>query len=196
MTASIEKGRVRQRALLGAFVLFGVSAMACAAESTSAGLERCATIAEAGERLACYDELAGRAAPAPAVTETARPVAESPAVWPPVAEVAQKPAPAAVPLSEPVAAKTLDDIDSETNPSAIADEAEELLVRARVTRCEKDARKKYYFVFDNGQVWKQVSDKRLRYRECEFDVTITRDFFGYKMQVDGEKGRIRIDRIQ
>ena len=101
-----------------------------------------------------------------------------------------------MPRSEPVAAKTLDDIESETNPSAIADEADELLVRARVTRCEKDARKKYYFVFDNGQVWKQVSDKRLRYRECEFDVTITRDFFGYKMQVDGEKGRIRIDRIQ
>jgi len=69
-------------------------------------------------------------------------------------------------------------------------------VRARVTRCEKDARKKYYFVFENGQVWKQVSDKRLSYKQCDFEVTITKDFFGYKMQPDGEDRRVSIARVK
>lgn len=95
-----------------------------------------------------------------------------------------------------MAAKTLDDLAAETSPKATRKEDGELLVRAKVTRCDKDARKKYYFVFENGQVWKQTSDKRLHYRACEFEVTITKDFFGYKMQPDGEKGRIRIARVK
>jgi hypothetical protein len=147
---------------------------------------RCATIDAAKERLACYDQIAG--------PSHAAPVAPSVAAAAPVAEPASAPAPAARPVAG--AAGTLDDIDAETKPKAAREEQEELLVRARVTRCEKDARKKYYFVFENEQVWKQVSDKRLTYRECDFEVTITKDFFGYKMQPDGEKGRIRIVRVK
>ena len=196
MTASIEKGRVVPRALLGAFVVLGVSALACAAESIPADLERCATIAEDAERLACYDQLAGRALPAPAATDMARPVAESPTETPPVAAVVQRPAPAVAP-SEPVAAKTLDDIDSETSPNAIADEADELLVRARVTRCEKDARKKYYFVFDNGQVWKQAQSGRVSHRASRPRITIKRGALGsFRLSVEGLNRTVRVERIK
>jgi hypothetical protein len=69
-------------------------------------------------------------------------------------------------------------------------------VLASVKRCTKDARKKYHFYLDDGQIWKQVSDKRLSFKECDFDVVISKDFFGYKMQVDGEKSRFRVTRIR
>ena len=69
-------------------------------------------------------------------------------------------------------------------------------VLARVNRCTKDARKKYVFYFDDGQVWKQVNDKKLNYKECDFMVTIKKDFFGYKMQIEGENFKIRISRVR
>lgn len=195
MIASFGK-RPLLSALLATTLVLGVPAPARADDSIPVELQRCASVAEATERLACYDELAGRAAPVLASTTKPESAAAPPAQAAPVVTAAEEPVPVTAPSPAPAAPKTLDDIDSETMPGATGEEEDELLVRARVTRCEKDARKKYYFVFENGQVWKQVSDKRLRYRECEFDVTITKDFFGYKMQVDGEKGRIRIDRIK
>jgi len=41
--------------------------------------------------------------------------------------------------------------------------------------------------FDNEQLWKQSGAGRYRFSECDFDVTITKDFFGYKMKIDGGK---------
>ena len=67
---------------------------------------------------------------------------------------------------------------------------------AEVTRCEEAHDGKYFFFFDNGQVWKQVKTDRERYRDCSFTVTVTRDWFGYKMQRDGEQRRIRISRVK
>ena len=69
-------------------------------------------------------------------------------------------------------------------------------IRATVTSCRKDANGKYHFYFENGQVWKQSDQKRLKYKECEFAITITKDFFGLKMQPDGGKSRIRITRVK
>ena len=65
-----------------------------------------------------------------------------------------------------------------------------------MTRCEKDSRKKFFFYLEGGQVWKQVSDKKLYFRDCNFDVTISKDFFGYKMQRVGEKSRFRVSRVR
>ena len=50
--------------------------------------------------------------------------------------------------------------------------------------------------FSNGQVWKQSKNDRVHFRDCNFDVTITKDFFGYKMQQEGENRRIRIKRLK
>lgn len=172
-------------------------------DGISSDLQRCAAIEAANERLACYDALASRPVPAPQPVEVPMPAppvampstsASSVPVARPSPAVSQ--APAAAPSPAPVATKSLDDLGSEMLPGAARKEKPELLVRARVTRCEKDARKKYYFVFENGQVWKQVSDKRLSYKQCDFEVTITKDFFGYKMQADGEDRRVSIARVK
>lgn len=76
------------------------------------------------------------------------------------------------------------------------EETEELAVVAKVNRCSKNSRKKFLFYLEGGQVWKQLSDRRLPFKECEFNVTISKDFFGYKMQVEGEKSRFRVSRVR
>jgi hypothetical protein len=171
-------------ALLVLVVASAFTASSLANESDPDDLRSCVAIESSSERLACYDQLAGRKPPAPRTAARKEP-----------GDVEQ---PSAAPATEPpaVSARTLDDLADETRPKTVRDAEEAIEVRARVTSCEKDSRKKYYFVFDNGQVWKQSSDKKLRYRECDFEVTISKDFFGYKMQPDGSKSRIRIVRVK
>ncbi len=76
------------------------------------------------------------------------------------------------------------------------DEEEAPAVVARVIMCKKDVRKKYLFHLEGGQIWRQVSDRRLYWKECDFNVTISKDIFGYKMQLEGEKTRFRVSRIR
>ena len=69
--------------------------------------------------------------------------------------------------------------------------------RGRVTSCQKDPSDKFYFVFDNGQVWYQTDGRRFRLKEdCEFTASVSKDLFGYKMQIEGEEGKIRVKRIR
>lgn len=76
------------------------------------------------------------------------------------------------------------------------DEDEAPAVVARVLMCKKNLRKKYVFHLEGGQIWKQISDRRLYWKECDFNVTISKDFFGYKMQLEGEKTKFRVSRIR
>lgn len=78
---------------------------------------------------------------------------------------------------------------------AISEQRKEVIT-GTVVECLQDARNDTYFYFDNGQVWKQKTDSRIKFGDCNFDVTITRDFFGYKMQLVGEARRIRIARVR
>ncbi len=57
--------------------------------------------------------------------------------------------------------------------------------RGHVQSCRESIDGIWYFTFDNGQVWFQSSRGHHRFEECDFDVTITKDFFGYKMAIDG-----------
>jgi hypothetical protein len=65
-----------------------------------------------------------------------------------------------------------------------------------ITSCEKGAYGNWYFTFDNGQIWKEVVDRKLRFKDCNFSATITEDFFGHKMKVDAYKKPIRIKRYR
>jgi hypothetical protein len=156
--------------LIASFFCLGVPLPLHAGVPSEDALQACSAIDDASARLACFDEAVGRSAPA----------AKTPATVP-----AEKPA-----------RNTLDDLGDETLPGAGRAKDEELAVRAKVVRCEKDVRRKYVFFFENGQVWRQSSDKGVYFKDCNFDVTISKDFFGYKMQRDGDKGRIRIARVK
>lgn len=155
---------------VGAFSLL-TSPASIADDSVTDDLRRCASVDDASSRLACYDKLSGRQASSPETITS----------------------PAAV--SKPVAVPP-NDLGTESLHRADDKKGDNAAVIATVNRCVKDSRKKYVFYLDGGQVWKQVSDKKLFYKECAFNVTISKDFFGYKMQVDGEKYRFRVSRIR
>ena len=68
---------------------------------------------------------------------------------------------------------------------------------ARVTRCQENKQSgQYYFFFENGQVWKQANYQRLYWRDCEFDVSISKGKLGYDMYVPEKDRRVRVARIR
>jgi len=156
------------------FILIMLTAGVCAqADGLDDRLLACSKIVDDPERLACFDSLVdGNDAvesPAPAASQ-------------PEAEVVAVPA-------------ATDDLGAETLRNRERVE-EEINVTATVTSCSERSDGRYVFHFDNGQVWRQSKNERLHFRDCNFNVTITKDFFGYKMQRDGEKRRIRIKRVK
>jgi hypothetical protein len=142
----------------------------------SSDMARCAELENADARLACYDEIIGGS------------------ISRPNPEAAEKEPTGTAPRSEPV--PLTQDVGEEQLDGKNRPESEPEIVQGRVTECKKDASNKLYFLFDNGQVWKQRSNARLPGGECDFSVTITKDAFGYKMQIDGEGKKIRIGRIR
>ena len=74
------------------------------------------------------------------------------------------------------------------------------ITEGRVVDCKKAADDKFTFTFSSGQVWKQSNSKSYRFKTCEFDVTIDKDFFGYYLRIKdksiGPKGKIRVNRLQ
>ena len=158
------------RTALTIFIL-GTIALTASAEvhaQDSSDMARCAELENADARLACYDEAIGRS------TST-----------PPNPEGAEK---EPKPLTEEVGQDQLDSKDKpDQEPEAFA---------GRVTDCRQNADGRWYFYFANGQVWKESNSGRQRFTDCDFEATITKDAFGYKMQIDGEGKKIRIGRIR
>jgi len=63
-----------------------------------------------------------------------------------------------------------------------------------VKSCQKSQDGRWFYIFEDGQVWKQVDRVKRRYKDCKFNVTITKDGFGYKMQIADQSSTIRIRR--
>lgn len=142
-----------------------------AAVADAPSLQRCGAIEDPEARLRCYDEVANSAG-----TPQAPPDIEKPR---------KEPSPQAEAPAEPPAA-----------PQAPADDEGKETFTADVTRCDKGHDGRYYFFFSNGQVWKQVKASRKSYKDCSFTVTVTRDWFGYKMQRDSEERPVRISLVK
>lgn len=156
-------------AILVVALLLILPAISVGDDGADSEIARCALVNDASARLACFDKLGSRGKPTSAAD--AAPAAEPMQVaWPP------------------------DELGSKDFRRHV--DKDESSVAARVIRCVKDTRKDYQFYLEGGQVWKQVDDRKLHYRTCEFNVTISRDAFGYKMQVEGEKSKYRVSRIQ
>jgi hypothetical protein len=137
---------------------------------TAEELKVCAGMTDQDARFACFDKLGERV------------LEEEPAdKKPKQEEMAQ---PEAVTATATDVQPLPDDLGS---PKSI-------LYSGLVTSCQKGQFGDWYFIFDNGQVWKETNKRNLRFEECNFNVTITKDTFGYKMQIDGEEKTIRVKR--
>lgn len=66
--------------------------------------------------------------------------------------------------------------------------------RGVVKSCQKSHDGKWFFIFENNQVWKQVDRVKRRYKACNFNVSIVKGSFGYKLLIDDDPRPIRIKR--
>ena len=143
-------------------------------------LAECAAVANDSQRLACFDGLAAAQANEPAAPPAA-PAAAPQAVTTPATGDAP------VPIT--------DEVGRERVEGAREDERPEY--SANVIRCEENQQSgQTYFFFENGQVWKQANYRRLRFRECRFEVTLTEDNFGYSMHIPSRDRQFRVTRIR
>lgn len=178
-----RKASVRYAIIIGAAFLLA-ALMAGADGSIANELQRCSSIEDTSARLACYDGLSG--------PQSVAPIAPSAAVDSlPVELSAVEASGAEQSADEPLADPSPETVRGDTD-----DKYETVTIQGTIKKCRQDANKKYYFYFENGQVWKQSDRKRLNFKECDFNVTITKDFFGSKMQQEGEDRRIRITRVK
>lgn len=142
-----------------------------AAEDTfAAGLLACKDIPDAARRLQCFDRLAAGVGEGNSAGMTS--------------------------AEDEAGAKALPALGAEVGKPRSEDEPAEEYA-GRVTSCEKsDVSGRWFFTFDNGQVWRQSNKGRLPFRECEFSVTLKRDLFGYKLEIPSENRTVRVTRVK
>lgn len=128
-------------------------------------LRACALKADRSDRLDCYDSISRGLAPASAAAASTAAVATPASSVPAAAEATPKP----------------DDADRGVPVKSIS--------------CQRGHSNEYIFSLDNGEIWKQVGSNRIRLSSCEFSGHIEKDFFGYKMIVDGENVKFRVKRL-
>ena len=75
-------------------------------------------------------------------------------------------------------------------------EGDSIAFVAMISDCVLAPHYKFYFYFDNGQVWRYLGNKKLRYRECNLAAEITEDRLGFSMRIDGETRSLRIERVK
>jgi hypothetical protein len=149
--------------------IFTASGVAQSADTVEE-LKVCAEMTDQEARLACFDNLGERV------------LQEEP--------VGQKPA-----QEEKVQPET--ETETATVVEPLPDDfgsSETVQYGGLITSCKRGYYGDLYFVFENGQVWKEVSGRSTRLKECNFNATITRDGFGYQMQIDGIDRTFRVKR--
>ena len=132
-------------------------------------LKTCAQVPDAAARLACFDDLGERVLrDAPTDEDSSPEETAQPAAGTPVAAAQALP----------------EDLGRASTAEYVG----------LVTSCRQGGRGDWYFFFDNGQVWKQVNSGGRRFKECNFDATITKDGFGFKMRIESLDRTIRVKR--
>jgi len=144
-------------------------------------IHQCRDHSDAEKRLTCYDQI-GKPAPvetAPVVTADA----ETPDTTTAETDAAQDLEPGTQghePADDFGLPKTENNYES---------------FRATVARCSEAKNRMFYFYLDNGQVWKYVGNKRLRYKNCNSPATLSEDGFGFTLQMD-EGPTLRVLRVK
>jgi len=164
-------------------------------EDIVAELKSCARMSESNARTSCYEALGKRVIEdksSPATTaETVPSPAESPE---PAAGVAATATASSAVAPAPASQPQMEDNMGGYKYAEKASDHPDNDIHTRVVQCQQDRDKVWFFKFENGQVWKQVDRSRLNFKDCDFPVVVSKDGFGYKLQVEGEGRKIRISR--
>ena len=170
-------------------VVFGISLPASAATPPNPGdLARCAGIAEAAARLACYDALTGGAArAAPSAPATPTPAAASTSATPTGPALPSAPAPAPASDARNFGLSQAQLHKSPEGPTAI---------EARIAKIVNNTYGRDYVVLDNGQTWTYTdSDEDARLAPGD-QITIKRASLGSFLMRTPSKHAYHVRRTQ
>lgn len=156
-------------------VVMALPAIGSANDGIDDALNQCASIDGDAERLECFDALAAAVDAGEYADNDAGTVA------------------ATVP-TEPV--PITDDVGRERVEGG-RDVSQEQRFTAQVSRCQVSGQSgQTFFIFDNGQIWKQTNYRRLNFRNCDFEVEVARDAFGYEMYIPSRDRSVRVSRTR
>ena len=156
---------------LGVFALFLGIPVAVSAQD-------CAEIEDNAERLACYDAENTRSGSVPDEASAPSP----PASPQPGRESAESPAPVAAPDPDSFGKEEPFDTSKEYIEATIVEIKKSGLIS--------------YLRLDNGQVWREVEDSTLRFREGR-KVTITEGILNsFDLQMEGQNKIVKVRRIR
>ena len=167
--------------IMATAVIVSLIAAPAQSQDLDKAINSCASITDDNARLTCFDALAAMLGDVP------------------VAEVVEAPnAPAAAAAAVVVvatAAPLTDDIGKErVEPK---DPEEQPRYASHVTACKESIQSgQYYFTLDNGQVWKQSNYRRLGFKNCDFDIEISKGTFGYQMYIPSKDRSVRVARVK
>ena len=185
-----------------ALVTAALIATPLAADTDVEAILKCQSMQDDAARLSCYDSLNAPPSDSPAPPAAAeeqvpaRPAEPAIPTTPTAEAISEKPA-APAPAAEAMPANEPEVLDDDVGRERLGPRpGEELLVRGKVIKCRKDISSKYRFYFENGQIWQQKDNTKVRWEDCNFEVTISKDFFGYRMVRDGDKKKVRISRLK
>ena len=214
---------LRTRILLGtALAMVWLPMSASADEAFEEAVRKCAAISDESARLICFDAVSTakpdaadepQVAPEPptAVMESATtaPAPQAPAGL----ELAEQSAEIEVATGAAAAASVANEVAEEAAVEA-AEDAQPLTddvgmervdpsaaknpeYVARVVRCDKHQQSgQTYFFLDNEQVWKQANYRRMSLGNCDFEVRIKKDTFGYELFIPSKDRTVRVSRIR
>ncbi len=187
--------------LRSAFVIAAITAVfspASAADSAAivGELKSCARIDARDARVACYEVL-GKRAIQDETSTVIMPSTVRQANTTPNAAVGSGTVSAAATASTPAAPSAQPTMTDSMGGYQYAEKSSDHPdndIYTRVIQCQQDMDKVWFFKFENGQVWKQVDRAARHFNDCDFPVVLSKDGFGYKMQIEGKGSKIRISR--
>lgn len=157
-------------------LIAGMSVQAQQSDSLPGDIAECRKIEEVSARTACYDRIDVPDATSP---DSAGRADEAPDEA--VAETEEQ---------QSVHKALTDDVGL----AAPDDSVKPILVT--VIRCEAGNYRNFYFHFDNGQIWKYIGGKKLRYKDCNTTADLVEDGFGFTLQMTGDRAKHRVKRIK
>lgn len=174
-----------------------VATPAAAQQSLRAGLEKCATITNAAERLFCFDSLAAdQDAPQPnsgaAASTTTR---TSSSMSTPVASARPPMQPTSQPPTDATSGPASDNSSFGRELEQTREGPQSITSRysGSFTGWSGDTE----FELENGQVWRQVETGRLVFDAERPVITIRRGWFGaFYLKVEGANKQIRVKRVK
>lgn len=171
----MKKTHLAELLIIATFAIVSLdTAVSADSDSLKDEITTCAHIKISDARFACYEVLGKRV------------LDDAPGIG----------AEQTVAVREPAAATTPDGLPDDLGGGEFAKStaAESERSQGHIQSCEKGIDGRWYFQFENGQVWKQSNSDKRKFRNCDIDATISKDKFGYILEIDGDTRKSRVQR--